>query len=88
MESRDLEPWQLSRVRDSLGQHLRTLHGVASAIERRVPATPVAKAATDAYGALRDLWALFVVLLWRLQAGADRQDDRRILGLGQLGIVV
>jgi hypothetical protein len=58
MDSRDLTPDQLIRIRDALGTHLVTLQGIARALERRVPGMPVVKAAEDAYGSLRDLWVV------------------------------
>jgi hypothetical protein len=56
MDSRDLTPDQLIRIRDAVGRHVRTLRGIANTLERDGHGTPVAKAADDAYGALRDLW--------------------------------
>jgi len=69
MDSRDLEPWQLIRVRDAVGHHLVTLQGIARTLGRRVPDTPVAKAADDAYGALRDLWVVTHYLSCRSGVG-------------------
>jgi hypothetical protein len=62
------------------------LPGIANTLDRKMPCTPVAKTAADAYTAARGLWdrgSLFVVSLWRWQAGATgiaepRGDNRRL----------
>jgi hypothetical protein len=42
MDSRDLTPDQLIRIRDAVGRHVRTLRGIANALERDGHGTLVA----------------------------------------------
>jgi hypothetical protein len=58
MDSRDLTPDQLIRIREAVDRHLQTLRGLTNALQRDCHGTPVATAADDAYGALRDLWVV------------------------------
>ncbi len=54
MDSSDLEPWQFERIKDALG--VRVFGQIANTLYRRIPDTEVAKAADEAYTAIRGLW--------------------------------